>query len=152
MDTPQIEIETDLAAARQYGLKPGDIRRATAFLVQGEEVGDIFVSGKTYDVNVWSTADTRNSLTDVQEMLLNTPYRGHVRLAEVADVRIAPVPNVVEREGQSRKIDVSANVRGRDLGSFVAEAEVRLAEVEQRLGDDRHLAFFKRAVLGHAVA
>jgi CzcA family heavy metal efflux pump len=129
MDTPQIEIETDLAAARQYGLKPGDIRRATAFLVQGEEVGDIFVSGKTYDVNVWSTADTRNSLTDVQEMLLDTPNRGHVRMQDVADVRIAPVPNVVEREGQSRKIDVSANVRGRDLGSVAKDVETALEGV-----------------------
>jgi Cu/Ag efflux pump CusA len=129
MDTPQIEVETDLAAAREYGLKPGDIRRATAFLVQGEEVGDIFVSGKTYDVNVWSTADTRNSLTDVQEMLIDTPYRGHVRLADVADIRIAPVPNVIEREGQSRKIDVSANVRGRDLGSVAKDVETALAGV-----------------------
>ncbi|HSR29840.1 MAG TPA: efflux RND transporter permease subunit [Anaerolineae bacterium] len=129
MDTPQIEVEADLAAARQYGLKPGDIRRAAAFLVQGEEVGDIFASGKTYDVNVWSTADTRNSLTDVQEMLINTPNRGHVRLADVADIRIAPVPNVIEREGQSRKIDVSANVRGRDLGSVAKDVETALAGV-----------------------
>jgi CzcA family heavy metal efflux pump len=129
MDTPQIEIEADLAAARQYGLKPGDIRRAIAFLVQGEEVGDIFASGKTYDVNVWSTADTRNSLTDIQEMLLDTPNRGHVRLQDVADVRIAPVPNVVEREGQSRKIDVSANVRGRDLGSVAKDVEKALEGV-----------------------
>jgi CzcA family heavy metal efflux pump len=130
MDTPQIEIETDLAAARQYGLKPGDIRRATAFLVQGEEVGDIFVSGKTYDVNVWSTAATRDSLTDIQEMLLDTANRGHVRMQDVADVRIAPVPNVVEREGQSRKIDVSANVRGRDLGSVARDVEAALEGVE----------------------
>ena len=130
MDTPQIEVEANLDAARQYGLKPGDIRRATAFLVQGEEVGDIFVGGKTYDVNVWSTADTRNSLTDIQEMLLDTPNnRGHVRLQDVADVRIAPVPNVVEREGQSRKIDVSANVRGRDLGSVARDVEAALAGV-----------------------
>jgi CzcA family heavy metal efflux pump len=129
MDTPQIEVEADLAAARQYGLKPGDIRRATAFLVQGEEVGDIFVNGKTYDVNVWSTADTRNSLTDIQELLLDTPTRGHVRLANVADIRIAPVPNVIEREGQSRKIDVSANVRGRDLGSVAKDVETALEGV-----------------------
>ena len=123
MDTPQIEVEVDLAVAQRYGLKPGDIRRATAFLVQGEEVGDIFVDGKTYDVNVWSTPDTRNSLTDIHQLLIDTPDGGRVRLADVADIRIAPVPNVIEREGQSRKIDVSANVRGRDLGSVVADVE-----------------------------
>jgi CzcA family heavy metal efflux pump len=129
MDTPQVEVEADLVAAQRYGLKPGDIRRAAAFLVQGEEVGDIFVSGKTYDVNVWSTPDERNSLTDIRELLIDTPTRGHVRLADVADIRIAPVPNVIEREGQSRKIDVSANVRGRDLGSVVSDVEEALEGV-----------------------
>ena len=130
MDTPQIEVEVDLEAAQKYGLKPGDIRRAAAFLVQGEEVGDIFVSGKTYDVNVWSTPETRNSLTDIRELLIDTPNGGHVRLADVADIRIAPVPNVIEREGQSRKIDVSANVRGRDLGSVADDVEDALEGVE----------------------
>jgi CzcA family heavy metal efflux pump len=129
MDTPQVEVEVDLEAARRYGLKPGDVRRAAAFLVQGEEVGDIFAGGKTYDVNVWSTPETRNSLTDIRELLIDTPDGGHVRLADVADVRIAPVPNVIEREAQSRKIDVSANVRGRDLGSVVGDVEASLATI-----------------------
>ena len=52
-----------------------------------------------------------------------------MRLAEVADIRIAPVPNVIEREGQSRKIDVSANVRGRDLGSVARDVEAALEGV-----------------------
>jgi Cu/Ag efflux pump CusA len=130
MDTPQVEVEVNLEAAQQYRLKPGDVRRAAAFLVQGEEVGDIFVNGKTYDVNVWSTPDTRNSLTDIQELRIDTPYGGQVRLADVADIRIAPVPNVIEREGQSRKIDVSANVRGRDLGSVVKDVNDALAKVD----------------------
>jgi CzcA family heavy metal efflux pump len=130
MDTPQVEIEVDLEKAQQYGLKPGDIRRAAAFLLQGEEVGDIFVGGKTYDVNVWSTPETRNSLTDIRELLIDTPYGGQVRLADVADIRIGPVPNVIEREGQSRKIDVSANVKGRDLGSVAKDVETALQGVD----------------------
>jgi CzcA family heavy metal efflux pump len=130
MATPQIEVEVDLNTAQQYRLKPGDIRRATSFLIQGEEVGDIFVNGKTYDVNVWSTPDTRNSLTDIRQLLIDTPRGSQVRLEDVADVRIAPVPNVIEREGQSRKIDVSANVRGRDLGSVVQDVEAALTAVD----------------------
>jgi len=129
METPQIEVEVNLEEAQRYRLKPGDIRRAAAFLVQGEEVGDIFVEGKTYDVNVWSTPETRNSLTDIQDLLIDTPDRHQVRLADVADIRIAPVPNVIEREGQSRKIDVSANVRGRDLGSVAQDVQLVLQEV-----------------------
>jgi CzcA family heavy metal efflux pump len=134
METPQVEIEVDLAKAQQYGLKPGDVRRAAAFLLQGEEVGDIFIGGKTYDVNVWSTPETRHSLSDIQNLLIDTPDGGRVRLADVADIRIVPVPNVIEREGQSRKIDVSANVKGRDLGSVADDVEETLNKIEFPLG------------------
>lgn len=131
MNTPQIEIEADLVKSQQYGLKPGDIRRTTAFLLQGEEVGDIFIGGKTYDVNVWSTPETRRSLTDIQNLLIDTPAGGHVRLADVAHIRIVPVPNVIEREGQSRKIDVSLNVSGRDLGSVAEDVEAAIEKKVQ---------------------
>ncbi len=134
METPQVEIEVDLAKAQQYGLKPGDIRRASAFLLQGEEVGDIFIGGRTYDVNVWSTPATRHSLSDIENLFIDTPDGGRVRLVDVADVRIVPVPNVIEREGQSRKIDVSANVKGRDLGSVAEDVEKTLNNIEFPLG------------------
>ena len=134
METPQVEIEVDLAKAQKYGLKPGDVRRAAAFLLQGEEVGDIYIGGKTYDVNVWSTPATRHSLTDIQNLLIDTPDGGSVRLADVADIRIVPVPNVIEREGQSRKIDVSANVKGRDLGSVADDVGDTLEKIEFPLG------------------
>lgn len=134
VDVPQVNIEVDLAAAQRYGLKPGDIRRAAAFLLQGEEVGDIFVAGKTYDVNVWSIPSSRDSLNDIEDLLIDTPDGGLVRLADVASVSIVAAPNVIEREGQSRKIDVSANVSGRDLGSVADDVEDALEKVEFPLG------------------
>jgi len=134
MDTPQVEVKANLEAAEKYGLKPGDIRRASAFLLQGEEVGDIYIGGKTYDVNVWSTPETRNSLTDIRELLIDTPSGEPVRLSDVADISIVPIPNVIEREAESRKIDVSANVSGRDLGSVAEDVEEALATVEFPLG------------------
>jgi CzcA family heavy metal efflux pump len=134
MATPQIEVEVDLAKAQQYGLKPGDVRRHAAFLLQGEEVGDIFIGGKTYDVNVWSIPTARDSLSDIENLLIDTPSGERVRLADVADVRIGAVPNVIEREGQSRKIDVSANVRDRSLSAVAGDVERALAGVDFPLG------------------
>lgn len=134
VDVPQVNIEVDLIAAQHYGLKPGDIRRTAAFLLQGEEVGDLFIGGKTYDVNVWSTPASRDSLTDIENLLIDTPDGGRVRLADVASVSIVTAPNVIEREGQSRKIDVSANVSGRDLGSVAEEVEDIIENVEFPLG------------------
>jgi Cu/Ag efflux pump CusA len=133
-DVPQIDVRVDLARAQRHGIKPGDVRRAAATLMSGEEVGDIFRDGKAYDVLVWSTPETRNSLTDIRNLLLDTPSGGHVRLSQVADVRVEATPNAVEREGDSRRIDVAANVEGRDLGSVVNDIKAQLAGVDFPLG------------------
>jgi CzcA family heavy metal efflux pump len=141
VDIPQLQIKVDLAAAQKHRLKPGDIRRAVSTLLAGEEVGDMFRDGKAYDVNVWSTPETRRNLDSIRALLIDTPDGNHVRLADVADVRLMPSPNVIEREGNSRKIDVSANVRGRDLGSVATDIERAVGGVPFSLG-------YHAAVLG----
>jgi len=133
-DVPQVDVRVDLAAAQRVGLTPGEVRRAAATLVNGEEVGDIFRAGKAYDVNVWSTPATRNSLTDVRRLPIDTPNGGRVALGDVAEVRIRPTPNSIEREGDSRRIDVEASVEGRDLGSVVGDVQSAVNSVQFPLG------------------
>jgi CzcA family heavy metal efflux pump len=128
-DLPHVQVQLKLPAARRHGIKPGDVRRQTSTLLASEEVSDIFYGGKAYDVHVWSIPSARNSLTDVQELPIDTPGGGHVRLQDVADVRVAPTPNHIDRELQSRRIDVGANVEGRDLASVVSDVEDRIAGV-----------------------
>jgi CzcA family heavy metal efflux pump len=128
-DLPHIQVELNVAAARRYGLTPGDIRRQSSTLLASEEVSDIFVGGRAYDLHVWSIPSARNSLTDVQRLPIDTPSGDQIRLEQVADVRVAPTPNAVEREVQSRRIDVGANVEGRDLASVVDDVEDRVEGV-----------------------
>ncbi len=128
-DVPQIRVAVDLAKAQHYGVKPGDVRRAAATMVAGEEVGDLFRVGKAYDVQVWSTPATRHSLTDIQALPIDAPAGGRVRLDDVATVQVAPTPNVVRREGNSRSIDVGVAVKGRDLGSVVGDVKQTLKQV-----------------------
>ncbi len=127
---PQVEVKVNLAAARRYGVKPGDVRRASATLMESEEVGDIFQGGRAYDVHVWSTPETRNSLASVRRLPIDTPDGGEVPLGALADVRIRPTPNVVHHEHLSRSIDVAAGVAGGDLGSVAREVDRRLGKVE----------------------
>jgi CzcA family heavy metal efflux pump len=129
-DIPQIEIEVDLAKAKQYGLKPGDVRRAAGYLLAGEEAGDLHTGNRTYDVNVWSPPELRDSLNDIENLLIDTPSGEQVRLADVANVTIVPTPNAVNRENQARRINVDADVQGRDLGSVVADVERALQQIE----------------------
>jgi CzcA family heavy metal efflux pump len=133
-DVPQIDVKVRLAVARRYGVKPGDVRRAAATLVASEEVGDIFRAGKAYDVHVWSTPRTRNNLTAIRNLPIDTPRHGQVRLATLADVRIRPTPNVIQRENASRRIDVAANLKGRDLGAVTKDVERQLQGVQLPLG------------------
>src|SRR3954447_4267651 len=129
-DVPQVQVEVDLAKAAQYQLKPGDVRRAAATLLAGEEVGDIFRGGRAFDTVVWSVPEARGSVEDVQNLMIDTPTGQRVRMGDVADVSIRPNPNSIDREDGSRKLDVGTNVEGRDLGSVATELQQKLAEVD----------------------
>ncbi len=133
-DVPQVNVTVNLAKAERYGLKPGDVRRDAATLVAGEEVGDIFRAGKAYDVVVWSPDSVRHSFTDVENLPIDTPSGRHVRLGSVATVALQPNPNAIDRQGDSRYLDVGAGVAGRDLGAVVSDINRKLAEVHLNRG------------------
>jgi CzcA family heavy metal efflux pump len=131
---PQVVVKTKLDAAARYGIKPGDVRRVVNVLMSGLEVTDIHKDGKVYDVFVWTAPSVRQNVDDIREFLIDTPYGGRVRIAEVADVLLEPTPNKIKRENNSRRIDVHGNVKGRDLGSVAKDVEARLAKVQFPIG------------------
>jgi CzcA family heavy metal efflux pump len=133
-DIPQVEVKVDLAAAQRVGVKPGDVRRQSGVWLAGEEVGDLFHGGRAYDVQLWSIPAARNSLTDIKAVPIDTPTGGSVRLDQIADVRIMPTPNTIERENLSRRLEVSANVSGRALGSVAEELDDRVEDIVFPIG------------------
>jgi CzcA family heavy metal efflux pump len=126
---PTIEIETDLTRARRFGVKPGDVRRAEGTLLQGIQVGSIFEQQKVFDVIVQGVPATRKSVASVQNLLIDGTNGGHLRMGQVADVRVTQSPIVIDRDAVSRHLDVVADVSGRDLGSVAADIEGRLANL-----------------------
>ena len=121
VEVPQIAVTVNLAAAQKYGLKPGDVRRAAATLVAGEEVGDVFRDGRAYDVQVWSTPATRSSVTSIEDLPIDTPSGARVRLADVADVSLQATPNQIDRTNGSRRVEVGSFLaRERILGRWSA--------------------------------
>ncbi|HEX3198793.1 MAG TPA: efflux RND transporter permease subunit, partial [Propionibacteriaceae bacterium] len=133
-DLPHIQVETDVAKARAVGLTPGEIRRQTSAMIASEEVSDIFAGGRAYDVHVTAIPSARDSVSDVENMQLDTPSGGRVKLSDVANVTMGPTPNAIERANQSRRIDVGANVAGRPLNEVVDDVEKRLEGVNFPLG------------------
>ena len=131
---PQMEVKVNLAAAQRYGVKPGDVRRAAATLVESEEVGDIFRGGRAYDVHVWSTPETRRNIESIYDLPIDTPGGGHVLLGQVARLQIKPLPNVIHHEQTQRVIDVLVDVKGRDLGSVAREVQETVENTSFPLG------------------
>jgi len=135
VEVPQIAVTVDLAKAQKYGLKPGDVRRAAATLVAGEEVGDVFRDGRAYDVQVWSTPATRASVTSIKELPIDTPSGQRVRLADVADVSLQAVPNQIDRTNGSRRVEVGSFLeQGADLGVVVGELKAKLDKLDLPAG------------------
>ncbi len=130
VNIPQIQVEVDLAAAERHGVKPGDVRRTAAAYMAGEEVGDVFHGGKAYDIQVWSVPESRANLTDVQNLLMDTASGGKVALKDIASVAIAPSPGHINHEAMARRIDVEANVQGRDLGAVITDVQAALASTQ----------------------
>jgi CzcA family heavy metal efflux pump len=158
-----LEIKVDITKAQQFGIKPGDVRRAAAIMLSGLQVGSLFEEQKVFDVVVWSTPETRNSVSDIHELLIDTPSGGHVRLGDVAEVSMRPVPSLIEHEAVSRFLDIDVRVSGRSLRSVASDitrtlsgitspleyhAEVIERFAEQRAMQERRLATGILAVIG----
>lgn len=134
VEMPQVQVKVNLEKALAFGLKPGDVRRVVSALMSGMEVTDVHRDGKVYDVFVWSPQARRQNIEHIRGFLIDTPYGGRIPLEEIADVRLVPTPNKIKRENSSRRIDVHANVRGRDLGSVADEVEDRLERLQFPVG------------------
>jgi Cu/Ag efflux pump CusA len=111
VDEPTLEIEVDLNSAQRYGVKPGDVRRSAAILLSGIHAGSLFEEQKIFDVVVWGTPDTRHSMSDISTLLIDTPGGGHVRLGEVADVRVVASPTVISRSASAIANDVDTAIK-----------------------------------------
>jgi CzcA family heavy metal efflux pump len=126
LEESTLEIEVDLASAQRYGVKPGDVRRAAATLLSGIQVGSLFEQQKVFDVVVWGAPEIRDSVADVGDLLIDTPRGGHVRLKEVADVRIVSSPTVIKREAVSPYLDVGFNVQGRAARAVTGDVQAAI--------------------------
>jgi Cu/Ag efflux pump CusA len=123
---PTVEIEVNLAAAQRHGLRPGDIRREASTLISGLTVGNLYEQQKVFDVLVWGGPATRHSISDLESLVIDTPSGGHVRLGEVAAVRIAPNPVSITHNSVSRSLDVTADVPNRSAADVAQEVTSRL--------------------------
>ncbi len=130
VDEPTLQIEVDLAAAEQFGLRPGDVRRATTTLLSGLEVGLIFEEQKVFEVVVWGVPELRHSISTIRDLPIQAADGSYVRLGDVARVEVGASPSVINREGVFRYVDVGATLSGRDLGAVLRDVDTKIAAID----------------------
>ncbi|MEJ5038755.1 CusA/CzcA family heavy metal efflux RND transporter [Pseudomonas sp. B21-036] len=130
---PVLTIEVDRDKAARYGLNVGDVQDTIAVAVGGRQAGTLYEGDRRFDMVVRLSDDVRTDIEGLSQLLIPVPASagsdggiGFISLAEVASLALVQGPNQVSREDGKRLVVVSANVRGRDIGSFVAEAGERI--------------------------
>ncbi|MNR76016.1 Cobalt-zinc-cadmium resistance protein CzcA [compost metagenome] len=132
---PMLTVNIDRDKTARYGLNVADVQDTVATAIGGREAGTLFQGDRRFDILVRLPENVRNDLDAIKRLPLPLPREqgavgriSYIPLSEVATLDLAPGPNQVSRENGKRRIVVSANVRGRDIGSFVAAAEEQIEQ------------------------
>jgi CzcA family heavy metal efflux pump len=122
-DVPFVRFVLNRASIARYGLRPGDVAEAIETSFAGAVVGRVFERGSAFDIVVKLDASNSADFERVADLPIDTPAGATVPVRVLADVRREGGPNMVLRENVQRRIVVSCNVAGRDLGSVVADIQ-----------------------------
>ena len=125
---PMLSVHPKRMALSRYGLTVDDLQDLVAAGVGGENAGLIYEGDRRFQLVVRLPEDIRRDVDSLADLPVPLPDGGYVPLSEVAELELAPAPNQISRENGKRRVVVTANVRDRDLGGFVEEAQVRIAD------------------------
>lgn len=124
---PQLQIKPDRAAIARYGVNVEDVNDLIESVVAGKQAGIVFEGEQRFNLVVRLNEEAGKSIDSIKNLLLTSPSGVRVPLGEVADFKLVDAAAQISREDTRRRIGVELNVRGRDIGSFVAEAQDRIA-------------------------
>jgi cobalt-zinc-cadmium resistance protein CzcA len=125
---PQVRITVDREAVARVGLTPAEVVDALRVGLAGEEVSQVWVGQRRFDLVVRLADDRRSDLAALSALLIDGRDGSRVPLGQLARVEQTFGPASIQREAGSRRIAVEASVAGRDLGSTAAEVRERLAQ------------------------
>ena len=136
---PTLDVKLDRAAIARYGLTVQDVSDTVAAALGGRESGLLYEGDRRFNITVRVPETTRVNLDEIQALPVLLPAlegqpRRQVPLAQVAQIRLTDGLNEVRRENGKRRVVVQVNLAGRDAGSFVAEAQAKIAQVKLPAG------------------
>lgn len=125
---PEVRIKVNRDRAARFGLNAGDVLETAQIAFNGEHVSQVIEGQKSFDLFVWFDEASRRDTQSMRGVLVDGHNGLKVPLSQVAEVALENRPYFINRERVQRRIAVQANVVGRDLGSFIAEAQEKIAK------------------------
>jgi cobalt-zinc-cadmium resistance protein CzcA len=128
---PVLSVEPNRSAMYRYGLNVSDVQDVLAAATGGEDAGQLFEGDQRFALVVRLPEHLRSDLTTLERLPIPLAEGGYVPLGEIASLNLAPGPNQISRENGKRRLVVTANVDGRDLGTFVSEVREKVTSEVQ---------------------
>ncbi|ROQ21537.1 cobalt-zinc-cadmium resistance protein CzcA [Marinimicrobium koreense] len=126
--TPQVRIELDREAIARYNLNVSDVQETISIAIGGDSAGQVFEGIRRFDIYVRLKESSRDRTEVIRDLKVRNEQGQQIPLSELARVEEVVGPRQVTRENNQRFITIQANVRDRDIGSYVAEADRMIAE------------------------
>ncbi|HLX13091.1 MAG TPA: efflux RND transporter permease subunit, partial [Bacteroidota bacterium] len=127
-DQAQLTVTVDRTAAARFGVNASDIQKMIEAAIGGKPIGKLYDGTKRFDIVVRYSPEFRSSVEAVRNLLVPSPSGARIPMSQLAHVQLIDGPTIIQREDGSRQISVRTNIRGRDQGSFVAEAQEKVAK------------------------
>jgi cobalt-zinc-cadmium resistance protein CzcA len=124
---PQIQVKVDREAAARFGINVADIATIIESGIGGKSVSSVFIGERVYDVAVRFPESVRNSADAISSLTVTLPSGARIPLSQVSQIVTTTGESSITREMNRRHLTVRLNLRGRDLSSFLAEAQEKIA-------------------------
>ncbi|MEP7218835.1 MAG: CusA/CzcA family heavy metal efflux RND transporter, partial [Bacteroidota bacterium] len=124
----QLTVEVDREAAARYGINVSDVQKMIESAVGGKTIGTLYDGTQRFDIVIRYAPEYRNTFEAVEGLLISSPTGARIPVSQLASVKMIDGATIIQRMDGDRQISVRTNIRGRDQGSFVAEAQAKVAK------------------------
>ena len=127
-DQPQLSIRIHRQEVARHGINIGDVQEVIELAIGGRPVSTLFEGDRRFDISVRYAPDARNTLAEIGNIMVPSADGSRVPLSRLAELKVADGASIISRRNNRRQISVRTNIRGRDQGGFVAEAQRRVRQ------------------------
>jgi cobalt-zinc-cadmium resistance protein CzcA len=127
-DQPQLRVAVDRAVLARHGINIADVQEVIELAIGGRGVGVVFEGERRFEITVRYVPEARSDPAAIGQLLVAMPTGGRVPLGQLARIETVRGPSIIARRENQRQITVRTNIRGRDQGGFVAEAQAKVSE------------------------